>query len=80
VQRYAIPGRTIETWVRVTAPGTYYGQCNQICGKDHSRMPIAVHALPAEQFAAWVAEAKKKFASDAPADPVRLAAVAEQQR
>ncbi len=80
VQRYAIPGRTIETWVRVTAPGVYYGQCNQICGKDHSRMPIMVRAVPAEEFSAWVAEAKKKFASDAPATPVQLAAVSEQQR
>ena len=40
VQRYAIPGRTIETWVRVDKPGVYYGECNQICGTNHSRMPI----------------------------------------
>jgi cytochrome c oxidase subunit 2 len=80
VQRYAIPGRVIETWVRVTEPGTYYGQCNQICGKDHSRMPIAVRAVPEAEFTAWVAEAKKKFASDTPAEPVRVAAVSERQR
>ena len=41
VQRYAIPGRTIETWVRVNQPGTYYGECNQICGTNHSFMPIS---------------------------------------
>ena len=45
VQRYAIPGRTIETWVRVDKPGDYYGECNQICGTNHSRMPIAVAAV-----------------------------------
>jgi len=80
VQRYAIPGRTIETWVNVTAPGIYYGQCNQICGKDHSRMPIAVRAVPAEEFDAWVAEAKKKFATDTTEAPVQVAAVTERQR
>ncbi len=76
VQRYAIPGRVIETWVKVTAPGTYYGQCNQICGKDHARMPIAVRAVPEAEFAAWVQDAKKKFATATPdAAPVRIAAL-----
>lgn len=80
VQRYAIPGRTIETWVKVTAPGVYYGQCNQICGKDHSRMPIAVRAVSEAEFVAWVVEAKKKFATYAPEVPVQLATVIERQR
>lgn len=62
VQRYAIPGRTIETWMRVNSPGVYYGQCNQICGTNHSLMPIAVEALSEKDFAAWVEQAKKKFA------------------
>ena len=35
-QRYAIPGRTIETWFRADKPGVFYGQCNQICGTNHS--------------------------------------------
>jgi cytochrome c oxidase subunit 2 len=70
VQRYAIPGRTIETWVRVDTPGRYYGQCNQICGTNHSRMPIDVVALPDAQFQAWVTQAQKQFAADAaPAAP-----------
>ena len=68
VQRYAIPGRTIETWVKINAPGMYYGQCNQICGKDHSRMPIAIRAVTPAEFDAWLADAKKKFASSDPAD------------
>ena len=45
VQRYAIPGRTIETWFRVDKPGMFYGECNQICGTNHSRMPIVVRAV-----------------------------------
>ena len=64
VQRYAIPGRTIETWFRADKPGIIYGECNQICGTNHSRMPIVVHAVPEQEFNAWLAEAKTKF-SDA---------------
>ncbi len=59
VQRYAIPGRTIETWMSVDRPGVYYGQCNQICGVDHSRMPISVRAVTQEEFQAWVDKSKK---------------------
>jgi len=66
VQRYAIPGRTIETWVKVDGPGVYYGQCNQICGTNHSAMPIAVEALNDADFAAWIISAKKKFAGVVP--------------
>jgi cytochrome c oxidase subunit 2 len=77
VQRYAIPGRTIETWFRVDKPGVYYGQCNQICGQNHSRMPISVRAVTPQEFQAWLVEAKTKF-SDAtpPAVPKVTAAAA----
>ena len=67
VQRYAIPGRTIETWVRVDKPGVYYGECNQICGTNHSVMPIAVEALSADDFTKWAEQAKTKYASEHPA-------------
>src|SRR5271165_3138623 len=73
VQRYAIPGRTIETWFRVDKPGTIYGQCNQICGTNHSRMPIVVRAVPEQEFNAWLEQAKTKF-SDAGQPPRQLAA------
>jgi cytochrome c oxidase subunit 2 len=59
VQRYAIPGRTIETWMEADRIGTFYGECNQICGQDHSRMPISVKAVSEADFKAWVEEAKK---------------------
>src|ERR1700733_8226392 len=65
VQRYAIPGRTIELWLEADQVGTFYGECNQICGQDHSRMPIAVKAVSEADFAAWV-EAAKKSAAAAP--------------
>ena len=83
VQRYAIPGRTIETWVRIEKPGVYYGECNQICGTNHSRMPIAVRAVTAEEFQAWVAQAQKQFADATPAPPqggIRLADATEARR
>jgi cytochrome c oxidase subunit 2 len=76
VQRYAIPGRTVETWVRVDKPGQYYGECNQICGTNHSFMPISIRVVTPEAFTTWVAEAKTKFASDAPA-PQQDARLAE---
>src|SRR5580658_1807647 len=62
VQRYAIPGRTIETWFRADNPGIYIGECNQICGTNHSRMPIVVRAVTPQEFDAWLVEAKTKFA------------------
>jgi cytochrome c oxidase subunit 2 len=69
VQRYAIPGRTIETWFRVDKPGVFYGECNQICGTNHSRMPIVVHAVTPQEFAAWLVEAKTKFSDATPVAP-----------
>ena len=69
VQRYAIPGRTIETWMRADVPGTFYGQCNQICGTNHSRMPIVVHAVPPQEFDAWLTQAKTKFSDAVPPAP-----------
>jgi cytochrome c oxidase subunit 2 len=59
----AIPGRLNETWFRVTKEGIYYGQCSELCGKDHAFMPIAVRAVSEQAFTTWVEEAKKKFAS-----------------
>jgi len=72
VQRYAIPGRTIETWFKVDKPGVFYGECNQICGTNHSRMPIVVRGVTPQEFDAWLNEAKTKFSDAAPvADPAK---------
>lgn len=59
----AIPGRINETWVRIEKPGTYYGQCSELCGKNHAYMPIEIRAVPKEEFDAWVEKAKEEFAS-----------------
>jgi cytochrome c oxidase subunit 2 len=73
----AIPGRLNETWFKATREGMYYGQCSELCGKDHAFMPIAVRVVSDQEFAAWLDQAKKKFARDDGAPPTTLAAVAE---
>lgn len=70
VQRYAIPGRTVETWTEVDKPGVYYGECNQICGTGHSIMPIEVQAVSEADFEAWVKKTKtEQNADNAPSPP-----------
>jgi cytochrome c oxidase subunit 2 len=71
-QRYAIPGRAIEMWLEADKPGTYYGECNQICGQNHSKMPIAVQAVTDADFKTWIEQAKKA-AGVVPANPNLLA-------
>ncbi len=73
----AIPGRLNETWFKATREGVYYGQCSELCGKDHAFMPIAVRVVSDQAFTAWVAEAKKKFAnSETPVNQVASASPA----
>jgi len=62
VQEYAIVGRLNESWMKIEHPGTYYGQCNQICGVNHAFMPIKVEAIPKDAFQRWLVDAKAKFA------------------
>ena len=78
VQKYTIPGRTLETWMRADRPGIFYGQCNQICGTNHWFMPIAVRAVPRAEFDTWVADAQKRFAQADGSAPVIAAAPASQ--
>src|SRR5712691_3091376 len=70
----AVPGRINETWFKATREGIYYGQCSELCGKDHAFMPIAVRVVSEQAFAAWVEEAKQKYARDEMAPPTNLAA------
>lgn len=72
----AIPGRLNETWFKATKEGVYYGQCSELCGKDHAFMPIEVRVVSEQAFAAWVEDAKKKYASDTPQTTPTTIAVA----
>jgi cytochrome c oxidase subunit 2 len=69
-----IPGRINETWFKATREGVYHGQCSELCGRNHAFMPIVVRVVSEQAFAAWVEEAKKKYAAKEAA-PVNLAAV-----
>ena len=73
----AIPGRLNETWFKATKTGMFYGQCSELCGKDHAFMPIAVRVVSDQEFAAWVETAKKKFAAN-PANSFASAGAAAQ--
>lgn len=52
-----IPGRLNETWFKAEREGLYYGQCSELCGRDHSFMPIAIRVVSKQQFDAWKAAA-----------------------
>ena len=74
----AVPGRINETWFKATIEGMYYGQCSELCGKDHSFMPIAVRVVKDSDFTAWVEDAKKKYAGVESVPPNTFAAAAAQ--
>ena len=64
----AIPGRLNETWFKAEREGTYYGQCYELCGRNHAFMPIEVRVLSEQAFATWLEEAKKKFSGNEAGD------------
>ena len=66
IKKTVIPGRINEGWINVTKEGYYFGQCSQICGNNHSYMPIAVRAVAKPEFDKWV-EQKKASAGLLPA-------------
>ena len=56
----AIPGRVNRTWFIATEPGTYYGECSELCGQGHPYMPIAVKAVSEGDYEKWLADKKKQ--------------------
>ncbi len=73
----AVPGRLNETWFKATREGMYYGQCSELCGKDHAYMPIAVRVVSEKDYAAWIEDSKKKYAVNDGDRPITVAATAE---
>jgi cytochrome c oxidase subunit 2 len=55
VKQDAVPGRLAELWFNADREGIYFGQCSELCGKDHAYMPITVKVVSQEEFDAWVA-------------------------
>lgn len=62
VKQDGVPGRINETWFKATKEGTYYGQCSELCGRNHGFMPIKVQVVSKEAFAEWVVKAKEEYA------------------
>jgi cytochrome c oxidase subunit 2 len=74
VQIYTVAGRTNEAWIDVPqGEHTYYGQCNQICGINHSFMPIVIKAVSKENYQEWLKTARDKFASADQPQSIKLA-------
>jgi cytochrome c oxidase subunit II len=63
VKQDAIPGFVRDTWFRSEKTGDFYGQCYELCGKEHAYMPIHVKVVSAPEYSAWVAGEKKKMAA-----------------
>ena len=58
----AVPGRLNEAWYKVEKEGIYFGQCSELCGLNHSYMPVVVKAVSQERYEKWLKEASKEFA------------------
>jgi cytochrome c oxidase subunit 2 len=71
IKQDAIPGFVRDTWFRAEKTGDFYGQCQELCGKEHAYMPIHVKVLSATDYAAWVDTEKKKQAAKAD-DPSKV--------
>jgi cytochrome c oxidase subunit 2 len=71
VKQDAIPGFVRDTWFRAEKTGDYYGQCAELCGKEHAYMPIHVKVVTAEEYTAWVDTQKKAMAAAAD-DPTKV--------
>jgi cytochrome c oxidase subunit 2 len=65
VKKDAIPGFINEIWTRADAPGTYRGQCAELCGKDHGFMPVVVQAVPADEYNKWLSARKAEMLASA---------------
>ena len=71
IQETALPGFVRDTWFRADKIGTYYGQCSQLCGKEHSYMPIQVKVVSQADYTKWV-EGKKQQMAAAADDPAKV--------
>lgn len=75
IKQDAIPGFVRDTWFRAERVGDFYGQCSELCGKEHAYMPIHVKVVSAEDYSKWVGEETKKLTAKADVQPVELQAV-----
>ena len=71
IKQDAIPGFVRDTWFRAEKVGDFYGQCQELCGKEHAYMPIHVKVVSAQDYTAWVADKAKEAAAKAD-DPAKV--------
>ncbi|MGB4117561.1 MAG: cytochrome c oxidase subunit II [Polaromonas sp.] len=76
IKQDAIPGFVRDTWFRAEKVGDYYGQCQELCGKEHAYMPIHVKVVSAADYSAWVAGKNKEMAAKAD-DPSKVWVLAD---
>ncbi len=76
IKQDALPGFVRDTWFRAEKVGTYYGQCVELCGKEHAYMPIVVKVLSVDDYSKWVDGERKKIAARAD-DPAKVWALDE---
>ena len=66
VKQDGVPGRLAQLWFKAEREGVYFGQCSELCGKDHAYMPITVKVVSEAEYAKWLAGAKEEYAGIAP--------------
>ncbi len=76
----AVPGKLNETWFNVEREGIYYGQCSELCGKDHGFMPIMVEVVSQEKYDAWVEKARAEYAGIKKDNLIRVASALPAQQ
>ncbi|MBL4802139.1 MAG: cytochrome c oxidase subunit II [Emcibacter sp.] len=76
----AVPGKLNETWFNVEREGLYYGQCSELCGKDHGFMPIMVEVVSQEKYEAWIVKAREEYAGIKKDNLTRVAAMLPAQQ
>jgi cytochrome c oxidase subunit 2 len=70
----AVPGRLNETWFKATREGMYYGQCSELCGRDHAYMPIGVRVVSEAEYNNWLQQAKTRYSKNEGAPALAVAA------
>ncbi len=76
----AVPGKLNETWFKAEREGMYYGQCSELCGKDHGFMPIMVEVVSEEKYNTWIAMAREEYAAGETDNLTRVATVLPAQQ
>lgn len=77
VKQDAVPGRIAQLWFKAEREGVYFGQCSELCGKDHAYMPITVKVVSQEAYEAWLQGAIDEYAGDMTTAPAVQVATAD---